>query len=197
MTNEELAQEIANGLIDGGFEGGFDAVSCSTAGDYPSLGCSQWEGGRANDLLNRIPGGEAYVNRSYYDIKYSGELENLQALLDSDEGQQAQREKLAEDTIDYVDVLTDIEGFDDSRAIIYAGIWCPTSTYVVSHFLRRMRDRGEEINDLYTLAVLFEEEYATAAACEEYAEGYANRARGTYNLVREMDLSKYGVEPYD
>lgn len=196
MTNEELAQEIANGLIDGGFEGGFDAVSRSTAGDYPSLGCSQWEGGRANDLLNRIPGGEEYINRPYSDFT-DEELDALSELLDSNEGQQAQREKLAEDTIDYVDALTDIEGFDDSRAIIYAGIWCPTSTYVVTHFISRMRDRGEEINDLYTLAVLFEEEYATAAACEEYAEGYANRARGTYNLVREMDLSKYGVEPYD
>lgn len=196
MTNEELAREIANGLIDGGFEGGFGSISCSTAGDYPSIGCSQWEGDRANDLLNRIPGGEDYINRPYSDFT-GEELNALSELLDSDEGQQAQREKLADDTLDYVDALTDIEGFDDSRAIIYAGIWCPTSTYVVTHFISRMRDRGEEINDLYTLAVLFAEEYAAAAACEEYAEGYENRAKRTYDLVREMDLSEYGVEAYD
>jgi len=42
MTKEELAQEIAKGLINTGVEGGFNAVSCSTAGDYPSIGCSQW-----------------------------------------------------------------------------------------------------------------------------------------------------------
>ena len=196
MTNEELAREIANGLIDGGFEGGFDSISCSTAGDYPSLGCSQWEGGRANDLLLRIPGGEEYINRPYSDFT-DEELDALSELLDSDEGQQAQREKLAEDTIDYVDALTGIEGFDDSRAIIYAGIWCPTSTYVVTHFISRMSDRGEEVNDLYTLACLFAEEYATAAACEEYADGYESRAKRTYDLVREMDLSEYGVEVYD
>lgn len=197
MTNEELAREIANGLIDGGFEGGFDSISCSTAGDYPSLGCSQWEGGRADDLLSRIDGGEHYMERTYSDIAANGELDALAKLLDSEEGQAAQREKLAEDTLDYVDALTDIEGFDNSRSIIYAGIWCPTSTYVVTHFISRMRDRGEEVNDLYTLACLFAEEYATAAACEEYADGYENRAKRTYDLVREMDLSEYGVEAYD
>ena len=197
MTNEELAKEIANGLIDGGFEGGFDAVSCSTAGDYQSLGCSQWEGGRADDLLSRIEGGDYYIGRTYSDIDASGELDALSELLDSEQGQDAQREKLAEDTLDYVEALTDIECFDDSRAIIYAGIWCPTSTYVVTHFIARMAGRGEKVNDLYTLAIIFKEEYARAAGCEEYAEGYANRAMGTYNLVREMDLSEYGVPEYD
>ena len=77
MTRQEIALEIAKGLIETGIEGGFDAISCSTGGDYPSLGCSQWEGDRADDLLDRIPGGEKFVDRSYSDIATAGELEEL------------------------------------------------------------------------------------------------------------------------
>ena len=65
MTQAEIAHEIAKGLIETGIEGGFDAISCSTGGDYPSIGCSQWEGDRADDLLDKIPGGEKFVDRPY------------------------------------------------------------------------------------------------------------------------------------
>ena len=37
MTTEELAREVAKGLVNTGVEGGFESVSCSTAGDYPSI----------------------------------------------------------------------------------------------------------------------------------------------------------------
>ena len=37
-----LAKEIADGIIVTGVEGSFDSVSCSTAGNYPSMGVSQW-----------------------------------------------------------------------------------------------------------------------------------------------------------
>ena len=68
MTREELANSIADGIIEVGIEGDFDSVSCSTAGDYPSIGVSQWEGDRAEDLLRRIPGGDYYSGRAYSDI---------------------------------------------------------------------------------------------------------------------------------
>ncbi len=77
MTIEELAKEIAKGLIETGIEGGYGSVSCSTAGDYPSIGCSQWEGGRADELLESIPGGEQYAHRTYSDLEYSGDLDGL------------------------------------------------------------------------------------------------------------------------
>lgn len=44
MTNEQLAYEIARGIGQTGVEGHYGSVSCSTAGDYPSMGISQWEG---------------------------------------------------------------------------------------------------------------------------------------------------------
>lgn len=136
MTVEELGKEIAKGLIETGIEGAFNSVSCSTAGDYPSIGCSQWEGGRGDNLLSMINGGERFIDRSYTDIVNSGELYDLKNLLDSAEGQNAQRILLAKDCGVYVETLMEVPNLDDSRCMIYAGMWCPTSHYVVSRFLK-------------------------------------------------------------
>ncbi len=195
MTREELAKEIAKGLIETGVEGPFDTVCCSTAGDYPSIGVSCWEGGRADTLLSYIDGGEKFIGRSYSDIEESGELPELAELLNSEQGHEAQIIVLASDAMAYVDAVMDA-GLMDERCIIYAGIWCPTSHYVVSRFIARRAERGENVNDLWTLADLFGEEYAIAADCEEYSEGYENRAWQTYEHVSELDLSEYGVSDY-
>jgi hypothetical protein len=179
-------------LIATGVEGGFDAVTCSTAGDYPSIGCSQWEGPRADDLLSRIDGGGYYIGRSYSDIEANGELGALSALLATYSGQQAQLAKLSEDCLDYVDSLQTVESLDQSRCLIYAGMWCPTSTSVVTAFCQRRQDRGYDLRSLDELANTFRDEYATAAGCEDYAEGYANRADATYDYVANLDLGQYG-----
>ena len=81
MTKEELARAIATGIIETGIEGDYGSVSCSTAGDYPSIGVSQWEGERANRLLESISGGAHYAYRSYYDLKYSYAIQGLKELL--------------------------------------------------------------------------------------------------------------------
>jgi len=195
LTNEDLAKEIARGLIETGVEGGYDAISCSTAGDYPSIGCSQWEGERADTLLFYIDGGDKFIGRTYSDIEESGELGELEELLDSEQGHEAQLMILANDALAYVDAVMDA-GLTDERCIIYACIWCPTSHYVVARFIERRADRGENVNNLYELARLFGEEYAIAADCEEYAEGYENRAWHTFEYVSELDLSEYGVPDY-
>ncbi|WP_051650222.1 hypothetical protein [Selenomonas sp. AB3002] len=198
MTRQEIALEIAKGLIETGIEGGFDAISCSTGGDYPSLGCSQWEGDRADDLLDRIPGGEKFVDRSYSDIATAGELEELAQLISSEAGQEVQRQKLQEDCLDYVDTLQGIVFLDDSRCIIYAGMWCPTSTSVVARFIRRRQERGYNIRSLETLRDMFRDEYAQAACIPRNCyEGYANRAENTFQYVAAIDLSTpYGVPVY-
>ncbi len=196
MTNREIAEYIARGLIETGVEGGFDNVCCSTAGDYPSVGVSSWEGTRADNLLSYIDGGDYYANRSYSDLEESDELEDLAELLDSPQGQEAQLIFLANDAeYSYVSTLMDIDGFENPWCIIYAGIWCPTSHYVVSKFIRNRRDSGYDINNLDVLADLFEEEYAYAADCDEYAEGYANRAVITYEYVIDL-RAEYEAEDY-
>lgn len=187
MTRDELAQEIAKGLVETGVEGPYDCVTCSTAGDYPSMGCSQWEGlgGRGDLLLSYIDGGDRFAGRTYSDIADSGELDDLKELLGSEQGQAAQNMILADDCRDkYLPALAEVEGLENPLCIIYAGIWCPTSHYVVMRFLQRRAERGHDLNCLETLRDLFRDEYYIAADVgEQYAEGYANRAQTTYEYV--------------
>ena len=195
--NSNLAKEIAKGLIATGIEGAFDSVAKSTAYDYPSIGVSQWEGNRADELLSRISGGEYFQNRSYADIKNSGDLPILKALLISDAGQQAQLEQLSRDCLQYVDVLQQIPTLDDTRCIIYAGMWCPTSTYVVRRFLEN-KYLHIDLRSLQALNNLFKNCYYIAADVGDmYRPGYANRADVTYQYVAGIDLTTpYGVPAY-
>jgi len=193
MTDNELAYEIAKGIGVTGVEGWYGSVSCSTAGDYPSLGVSQWEGSRGDYLLSWLDGGLKFIGRTYSDIENSGELEELANLLDSEQGQFAQNMILSNDCLQsYLPALHDVPYFDNSRCIIYAGIWCPTSHRVVRAFLTNRADRG--INDLETLRDLFYNEYYIAADVGEmYRQGYENRANNTFDYVSTCDLSKYGI----
>ncbi len=194
--NEKLAQEIAKGLINTGVEGPFDTAVKSTAYNYPSIGVSCWEGARANELLNNIPGGAQFANRSFINIQASGELPMLKILLDSSEGRKAQLDMLAKDCVYYVEQLQQVPGLDDTRCLIYAGMWCPTSTYVVKKFLQNRADRN--LRSLNNLKEMFRTEYWKAAGVGEmYYAGYANRAETTYQYVAGIDLTTpYGVPAY-
>lgn len=189
MTDEQLAYEIAKGIGQTGIEGSYGSVSCSTAGDYPSMGISQWEGlgGRGDTLLSAIDGGSRFVGRTYSDIEASGELDALSALLDSPQGQEAQNRILAEDCLAlYVPVVK--EALENAACIIYAGMWCPTSHNVVRRFLLNRIDRYD-LNNLEVLRDVFRDQYYIAADVgEQYAEGYANRANITYEYVASLNL---------
>lgn len=196
MTEQELSRAIADGLVNTGVEGGFDSVSCSTAGDYPSMGISQWEGigGRGDQLLSYIDGGSQYAGRTYSDLETTADdngitdKSKLSELLDSPQGHEAQLSILASDCLDsYLPSLRSA-GLTDDSCIIYCALWCPTSDYVVMRFLQRRADRGYDINNLEVVHQLFREEYADAADCSEYAEGYANRADNIYAYVKSLPL---------
>ena len=179
MDNKKLAIEIAKGLIETGIEGGYGNVCCSTAGDYPSVGVSSWEGNRADILLSYIDGGDKFAGRTYSDLEESGEIEELSELLDSEQGQEAQLMILSDDTEMYVEAVKEA-GLTDEQCIVYAGMWCPTSHYVVSSFIE---SRDIDVNNIDSLHEEFRENYADYADCSEYAEGYANRADNTYEYV--------------
>lgn len=193
MDEQQLALEIAKGLVETGVEGPYGCVTCSTAGDYPSMGCSQWEGigGRGDLLLSYIDGGAQFTGRTYSDIEAAGELDALSALLDSEQGQAAQNMILADDCREkYLPALAEVDGLTNPACIIYAGIWCPTSHYVVMRFLQRRAERGHDLNCLETLRNLFRDEYYIAADVgAQYAEGYANRANITYDYVAALGVS--------
>lgn len=195
--NKSLAKEIAKGIIATGIEGDFDSVAKSTAYAYPSISVSQWEGNRADELLRAIPGGEKFVGRNYIDIKASGELPMLKELLRSDAGKQAALDQLSRDCLQYVEVLQQVPTLDDTRCIIYAGMWCPTSTYVVKRFLENRFERCD-LRSLEALNKLFKNYYWIAADVGEmYRAGYANRADNTYQYVAGIDLTTpYGVPAY-
>lgn len=195
--NKNLATEIAKGLIATGIEGGYDSIAKSTAYNYPSIGVSQWEGNRADELLRAIPGGAEFIGRAYIDIKASGELPMLKEVLRSEAGQQAQLEQLSRDCLQYVDVLQQVPTLDDTRCIIYAGMWCPTSTYVVKRFLKNRFERVD-LRSLEAIYKLFKDYYwIVADVGEMYRIGYANRARTTYEYVAGIDLTTpYGVPAY-
>jgi hypothetical protein len=199
MTDEQLACEIAKGIGSTGVEGGYNSVSCSTAGDYPSMGISQWEGlgGRGDTLLGYIDGGNKFAGRSYSDIRDNGGLSDLQGLLDSTQGQAAQNDILTNDCLEmYLPALKRIPGFDDSRCMIYAGIWCPTSQDVVQRFLTN-RYGQYDLTNLEAVRDIFCDQYYIAASVgPKYAEGYANRANNTFDYVSNLDLSAYGVPQY-
>lgn len=202
MTDEQLAKEIALGIIKTGVEGAYDSVSCSTAGNYPSMGVSQWEGlgGRGDYLLSWLDGGSKFTGRTYTDIRSSGELPELKALLGSYQGQVAQQAILTQDCLErYVPILKTVPTLDDSRCFIYAGVWCPTSEYVVSKFITNRVNRGElNARSLLALSNKFRDEYYIGAGVgEQYALGYANRANNTYQYVASIDLTTpYGVPVY-
>jgi hypothetical protein len=189
MTDEQLACEIARGIGETHIEGFYDSVSCSTAGDYPSIGVSQWEGigGRGDDLLNSIDGGAQFAGRTYSDIKASGELDALAAVLDSASGREAQNRIIAFDCLlHYVPAVK--FALSNNKCIVYAGMWCPTSHIVVKKFLLRRKD-SFDLNNLDVLHELFRDAYYIAADVgEEYAEGYANRANTTYEYVSGLNL---------
>lgn len=195
--NENLAREIAKGIIATGIEGGYDSVAKSTAYAYPSIGVSQWEGRRANDLLAMIPGGGQFVNRTYIDIQASGELPQLRELLSNEAGKNAQLELLAHDCLSYVEALQHVPTLDDTRCLIYAGMWCPTSTWVVKHFLQN-RYTHWNLRSLESLNKLFRGYYYIAADVGEmYRVGYENRANRTYEYVAGVDLTTpYGIAAY-
>lgn len=195
--SKNLAKEIAKGIIATGIEGGYDSVAKSTAYAYPSIGVSQWEGNRANELLRTIPGGEEFVGRTYIDIKASGELPMLKELLKSEAGQEAQLEQLSRDCLQYVKTLQQVPTLDDTRCLIYAGMWCPTSTWVVKRFLNN-RYMHVDLRSLKALNDLFKSYYwITADVGELYQQGYANRAQTTYEYVAGIDLTTpYGIPAY-
>ena len=197
MTDKELAREIAAGLIATGVESDFSGVSRTTSGgDYISIGVSQWEGARADALLDSIAGGGKFIGRTYSGIVASGDLEELKYLLGTEEGINAQVEMLENDCLNmYIPAIKKIPKLDDSRVFIYLGIWCPTSHNSVRAFVTNRSDRN--VRSLGTIRNMFRDEYAYAVGCEDYAVGYANRAENTYQYVAGLDLTTpYGVPAY-
>lgn len=184
MNEDELARLIAKGLIETGVEGGYDNVCCSTAYDSLCLGVSSWEQERGQALLAMISGADKFISRPYSDLS-DEEIEELSALLDSEQGHIAQLNLLANDCLDYVFAVIDA-GLNSDASIIYAGMWCPTSTYVVCRAIAMAKEEGVDVDDVDSLADYFHDNYAIIADCEEYEEGYQNRSNASVSYIHSV-----------
>ena len=78
--------------------------------------------------------------------------------------------------------LLRVPHFQNPECIIYAGMWCPTSTRIVRLFLTN-RCLDYDLNNLPCLHHLFKTQYARAAGVTRYQKGYANRAEKTKAFV--------------
>ncbi len=121
MTEEDMAAAAALGITGLGIEGAWDSAVCSTGGDRPSLGVSQWEGERADRLLAAIPGGAAYAGRPWSALTKE-DRQALSALLDSKAGRAAQWALLLEDAGRYVCALGAVHALFRSAYADAAGV---------------------------------------------------------------------------
>ena len=195
---DRVTKFIVIGLAAGGYEGGFNNCCVSSAGDYPSFGIGGWEGlgSEGDQFLERMAAKDSslssltsYTNKSYSELESSGAKSTIQSLLESDAGQKAQLSILAEDFPGrYWGVMQ--EYFPDffslePRSQIYIGMWMNTGPACCAPFIaKRPHD------DFETVYKVFKEEYGPAAVSSEYWDGYANRADGTYEYVKGLDLTK-------
>lgn len=212
LTIDQLADAIADGLVVTGVEGPYKTCT-KTSGqndDYISIGCSCWEGTRANKVLNAI-GLSQYTKEPFLDPKsgYTSYSKILQPIskgsskthqdlisetLDSEKGRSAQRAILSADTKNYVTAIKSaVPNITDARCIIYAGIWCPTSTSCVCSHLKK---NVSAINDPVQLnnAFIVNNSYAaeTAKVGSANYQGYYNRGNITLEYVLRITDGKIG-----
>ena len=143
---------------------------------------SLWEGERADTLLLQLDDGGYYRNRSYSDLKSTGDIVNLKNLLATEQGRKIQEEQLQKDACNYVDMLLLIP-LKNTASIVYAGLWCPTSTGVVQAFLTN-RNKSYDLNDVEVLSDVFKRFYARAAGVSAYTLAYALRADEQLRYVK-------------
>lgn len=172
---EKAAIEIAKGLVATGVEGPYDTLVRSTAGDYPSIGCSCWEGARAEAIFKEI-GLSEFAGRSFASFS-DAEKSKIKLALGSDKGQQVQWAVLSKDTAGYVDEILKAVTVNNIRCLIYLGIWCPTSTYCVVRHAAKFSSVLDDLDKLNSAFIDGKTSYAltTSGVGAQLEEGYRNR----------------------
>ena len=189
---EKAAIEIAKGLVATGVEGPYDKIVCSTAGDYPSIGCSCWEGARADAIFEEL-GLSEYAGRLFSSLKDS-DRSKIKLALGSDKGQQVQWAVLSKDTAGYVDEILNKITVNNIRCLIYLGIWCPTSTYCVVRHAAKFSSFLDDLDKLNSAFIDGTTSYAltTSGIGAEYEEGYRNRGNKTLAYCKALKEDEIG-----
>ena len=191
--NEKAAIEIAKGLVATGVEGPYDTLVCSTAGDYPSIGCSCWEGARADAIFKEL-GLSDYAGCSFSSL-LDADKSKIKLALGSDKGQQVQWAILSKDTAGYVDEILKTVTVNNIRCLIYLGIWCPTSTYCVVRHAAKFSSCLDDLDKLNSAFIDAPTSYAltTSGLGSGFEEGYRNRGNRTLvycKVLKEEDIGR-------
>ena len=198
--NEKAAIEIAKGLVATGVEGPYDTLVISTAGDYPSIGCSCWEGARADAIFKEL-GLSDYAGRSFSSLS-DADKSKIKLALGSDKGQQVQWAILSKDTAGYVDEILKTVTVENIRCLIYLGIWCPTSTYCVVRHAAKFSSCLDDLDKLNSAFIDAPTSYAltTSGLGSSFEEGYRNRGNRTLAYckgLKEEDIGRVDAKILD
>lgn len=189
---EKAAIEIAKGLVATGVEGPYDTLVISTAGDYPSIGCSCWEGIRADTIFKEL-GLSEYAGRSFSSLSDS-DKSKIKLALGSEKGQQVQWAILSKDTAGYVDEILKTVTVNNIRCLIYLGIWCPTSTYSVVRHAAKFSSILDDLDRLNSAFIDAPTSYAltTSGLGTQYEDGYRNRGNRTLAYCKALKEEEIG-----
>ena len=189
---EKAAIEIAKGLVATGVEGPYDTLVLSAAGDYPSIGCSCWEGIRADTIFKEL-GLSEYAGRSFSSLSDS-DKSKIKLALGSEKGQQVQWAILSKDTAGYVDEILKTVTVNNIRSLIYLGIWCPTSTYSVVRHAAKFSSILDDLDKLNSAFVDAPTSYAltTSGLGTQYEDGYRNRGNRTLAYCKALKEDEMG-----
>ena len=198
--NEKAAIEIAKGLVATGVEGPYDTLVISTAGDYPSIGCSCWEGARTDAIFKEL-GLSDYAGRSFSSLS-DADKSKIKLALGSDKGQQVQWAILSKDTAGYVDEILKTVTVENIRCLIYLGIWCPTSTYCVVRHAAKFSSCLDDPDKLNSAFIDAPTSYAltTSGLGSSFEEGYRNRGNRTLAYckgLKEEDIGRVDAKILD
>lgn len=196
-STETMAKAMAVGLLNTHVEGYYNSFTCSTGGNYPSMGFSQWEGSRGDELLKDLGLGQ-YAGKSNDTLIALGADKIIAAALNTEKGHQTQMNKAITDMKNVLSNIRNIlPDLTNTKCALYIGIWSPTTYFgeATCRFLKKRID-PDKINSLEAVHAVFANDgYAQWALGYDQSvfnanhDGYNNRANITYKYCSGINDS--------
>ena len=157
---ENSEESIYKGFMSLHLDGDYDTIEASTTSLYPRIGINKWCGYRADGLLDKIPGGDIYMDRTLNELIEMDMLDSLKELLSSEESKKEQDKQLKEDCYNYALDLVGVNEINNDDCRVYAGLWCPVDGEItIIRFLRSVYAKNVDLNNLDSINTLFAEEF--------------------------------------
>ena len=126
MTINEIAEFVLTGLKEYKIAKSYDYVGRSDTNDYIRIGLAAWELDFADLLLENIPGGEKFEDRTYDNIYDCDEIDILKEVLLSEIGKKAQDNLLLSNILEDIKVIMKFTNVYSVDILIYLTVWAAT-----------------------------------------------------------------------